>query len=252
MQRLKNKVAIITGAASGIGNSVAKIFVEEGASVVVADYNEEGAKTAAEQLRRVGTDGHAEAYKVDVSNEQSVTDLVVNAMATFGSIDILVNAAGILLMGNILETSLDDWQRSLAVNLTGTFLCTKTVLPSMLKNKSGSIINFSSSTGAYHATKNAAGYIASKGGVAALTRAVAVDFAEHNIRVNAVCPGPTNTRMLDNVSREQLRQLEARIPLGRVGERDEIAKTVLFLASSEASFITGATIAVDGGQTVNI
>ena len=250
MKRLENKVAVVTGAASGIGFAVAKLFVQQGARVLLVDRNIEMANSAASEISE--QDHKATAYQVNVTNEQEIQHMLDHVLATFGDIDILVNAADIFEVGTITETSLDSWNRVIAVNLTGTFLCSKAVVPSMIQKRGGSIINFSSSTGAYHATKNATAYIASKGGISALTRALAVDYAEYNIRTNAICPGPTNTPILAGLTPDKLSELQSKIPLERLAEPREIANTALFLASDESSFITGAMISVDGGQTVNL
>ena len=250
MKRLENKVAVVTGAASGIGFAVAKLFVQQGARVLLVDRNIEMVNSAASAINE--QDHKAAAYQVNVTNEQEVQQMLDHVLATFGDIDILVNAAGIFEVGTITETSLDSWNRVIAVNLTGTFLCSKAVVPTMIRKRGGSIINFSSSTGAYHATKNATAYIASKGGISALTRALAVDYAEYNIRTNAICPGPTNTPILAGLTPDKLSELQSKIPLERLAEPREIANTALFLASDESSFITGAMISVDGGQTVNL
>lgn len=251
MKRLREKVAIITGGASGIGKAVATLFAAEGAQVIVADYDGDQARSVATELNQ-NNGGQAKAIKVDVSSEKEVLDMVDEVQREFNSIDVLVNAAGILKLGNVLDLTLETWEQVLRVNLTGPFLCSKAVLPIMLKKGSGSIINFSSSTGASHATKNAVAYVTSKGGVALLTKSMAVDHAEHNIRVNAVCPGPTDTPMLSMLSKEDLESLKQTIPMGRLGSQEEIAKTVLFLASDDSSFVTGALIEVDGGQTATI
>lgn len=250
MKRLENKVTVITGAASGIGFAVAKLFVQQGARVLLVDRNIEMVNSAASEINE--QDHKAAAYQVNVTNEQEIQRMLDHVLATFGDIDILVNAAGIFEVGTITETSLDSWNRVIAVNLTGTFLCSKAVVPSMIRKRGGSIINFSSSTGAYHATKNATAYIASKGGISALTRALAVDYAEYNIRTNAICPGPTNTPILAGLTPDKLSELQSKIPLERLAEPREIANTALFLASDESSFITGAMISVDGGQTINL
>lgn len=250
MKRLREKVAIITGGASGIGKAVATLFAAEGAQVIVADYDGDQARSVVAEL--INNGGQAKAIKVDVSSEKEVLDMVDEVQRKFNSIDVLVNAAGILKLGNVLDLTLETWEQVLRVNLTGTFLCSKAVLPIMLKKRSGSIINFSSSAGASHATKNAVAYVTSKGGVTLLTKSMAVDHAEHNIRVNAVCPGPTDTPMLSMLSKEDLESLKQTIPMGRLGSQEEIAKTVLFLASDDSSFVTGALIEVDGGQTATI
>jgi NAD(P)-dependent dehydrogenase (short-subunit alcohol dehydrogenase family) len=249
--RLKDKVAIITGGGSGIGRASAELFAREGAKVVVADFNEKAGQEAVAAIRQAG--GEAIFVPVDVSDSAQVQRLVDTTLQAYGGIDILVNNAGILLFGTALDTSLQDWERVIAINLTGTFLVSKAVLPHMIARGGGSIVNLTSSTGAHDAAANTVAYVTSKGGVALLTRAMAIDHAKHNVRVNAVAPGPTDTPMLrDAMSPEQLDAFAATFPMGRLGRPEELARAILFLASDEASFVTGAILAVDGGQTAQV
>ncbi|PWH20877.1 MAG: short-chain dehydrogenase [Ardenticatenia bacterium] len=249
--RLKDKVAIITGGGSGIGRASAELFAREGAKVVVADFNEKAGQETVTAIRQAG--GEAIFVQVDVSDSVQVQRLVDTTLRAYGGIDILVNNAGILLFGTALDTSQQDWERVIAVNLTGTFLVSKAVLPYMIARGGGSIVNLTSSTGAHDAAANTVAYVTSKGGVALLTRAMAIDHAKHNVRVNAVAPGPTDTPMLrDAMSPEQLSAFAATFPMGRLGRPEELARAILFLASDEASFITGAILAVDGGQTAQV
>lgn len=249
--KLKDKVAVVTGGGSGIGAAVVRTFASEGATVVVGDFNDEAAKSVAASVTESG--GRALAVRMDVSDYQNVLEVVNHSVQQYDSVDILVNAAGIFKTGTVLETPVEAWNQVIQVNLTGTFNCSKAVLPHMISAGGGSIVNFSSSTGAYLATTNATAYVTSKGGVALLTKAMAGDYGSQNIRVNAVCPGPTNTPMLRNdVPEEQLKSISSRIPLGRLGEPEEVARAVLFLASEDSSFINGAVISVDGGQTAII
>lgn len=249
--RLKDKVAIITGGGSGIGRASAELFAHEGAKVVVADFNEKAGQETAAAIRRAG--GEAIFVRVDVSDPAQVQQLVNTTLQTYGGIDILVNNAGVLLFGTALDTSQEDWERVIAINLTGTFLVSKAVLPHMIARGGGSIVNLTSSTGAHDAAANTVAYVTSKGGVALLTRAMAIDHAKHNVRVNAVAPGPTDTPMLrEAMSPEQLAAFAATFPMGRLGRPEELARAILFLASDEASFVTGAILAVDGGQTAQV
>jgi NAD(P)-dependent dehydrogenase (short-subunit alcohol dehydrogenase family) len=249
--RLKDKVAIITGGGLGIGRASAELFAREGAKVVVADFNEKAGQEAVAAIRQAG--GEAIFVPVDVSDSAQVQRLVDTTLQAYGGIDILVNNAGILLFGTALDTSLQDWERVIAINLTGTFLLSKAVLPHMIARGGGSIVNLTSSTGAHDAAANTVAYVTSKGGVALLTRAMAIDHAKHNVRVNAVAPGPTDTPMLrDAMSPEQLDAFAATFPMGRLGRPEELARAILFLASDEASFVTGAILAVDGGQTAQV
>jgi meso-butanediol dehydrogenase/(S,S)-butanediol dehydrogenase/diacetyl reductase len=250
--RLEGKVAIVTGGGSGIGREIAVLFCREGASVVVADYKRDTAEDTVKKIR--ASNGNAISVKVDVTQPAQVKCLVDSALEAYEGVDILINNAGTLYFGTILDTDEKTWNRVISTNLTGTYLCSRAVLPHMIRRGGGSIINMSSSTGAHDAVGNSAAYITSKGGVALLTKAMAVDHAKDNVRVNAIAPGPTDTRMLrDNVTEEFLKKfvLET-IPMQRLAKPSEMAYTALFLASDEASFITGAIIPVDGGQTAHI
>ncbi|RMF76293.1 MAG: glucose 1-dehydrogenase [Chloroflexi bacterium] len=249
--RLKDKVALVTGGGSGIGRACAELFAEEGARVVVADYNAQTGEACAKAITDAGRD--AVFTSVDVSDATQVGAMVETALSTYGQIDVLFNGAGILLFGTALETSEADWNRVMAVNLTGTFLCCKAVLPHMIERGGGSIVNVSSSTGAHDAGRNTVAYVTSKGGVMLMTRALAIDYAQHNIRVNALCPGPTDTPMLHEFfSPEQLEAFANTFPMKRLGRPEELAYAALFLASDEASFVTGAMLAADGGQTAEV
>jgi NAD(P)-dependent dehydrogenase (short-subunit alcohol dehydrogenase family) len=249
--RLKNKIAIITGGGSGIGRETAILFSREGAKVVVADCNSPNGKDTVQNIQDNG--GEALYIDVDVSSSDQVTDMVDKTIKTHGCIDILFNNAGILYFGTVLDTSEEIWNKILSVNLTGTFHCCKAVLPHMIENRGGSIINMSSSTGAHDAGANAAAYVTSKGGVTLLTKAMAIDHAQDNIRVNAIAPGPTDTLMLKDVfSEDALIAFKNTLPVKRLGKPEEIAYTALYLASDEASFVTGAIFAIDGGQTAQV
>jgi NAD(P)-dependent dehydrogenase (short-subunit alcohol dehydrogenase family) len=249
--RLEGKVAIITGGGSGIGRAAAELFAREGAKVVVADYNAEAGQNALQAIKDSG--GEAVFVKVDVSDPDQVRTMVQTALDTYGGIDILFNNAGILLFGSVLDTELKDWNRLMSINLTGVFLCSQAVIPHMIERGGGSIINTSSSTGAHDVAANIAAYVTSKGGVTLLTRAMAVDHAKDHVRVNAIAPGPTDTPMLrDNMSAQALADFAATFPMKRLGRPEELAYAALFLASDEASFVTGAILAVDGGQTAQV
>jgi NAD(P)-dependent dehydrogenase (short-subunit alcohol dehydrogenase family) len=249
--RLPSQVAIVTGAASGIGLAVAKRFAAEGASVMLADASEQAGAEAAEQIRAAGY--HAQFATLDVSQPDQVTQVVEQTLKTFGDLDILFNGAGILTYGTVLETTVEAWQRLIAVNLTGTFLCSRAVLPHMVAKGRGVIINVSSTTGSHDACAHAAAYVSSKGGVTLLTRSMAIDFARHGIRVNAICPGPTDTPMLRKaLTPDQLEAFAKTYPMGRLGRPDELAAAALFLASEDASFVTGEMLHVDGGQTAEV
>lgn len=249
--RLKGKVAIVTGGGSGIGRATAMLFAREGARVVIADYEAQAGRDAAEAIKAGG--GEAVFVQTDVSDAAQVQRLAQAALDTYGGIDILFNNAGVLLFGTILTTGEKAWERLMAINLTGTYLVSRAVLPHMIARGGGSIINVTSSTGAHDAVANAAAYVASKGGVALLTKAMAIDHAADHVRVNAIAPGPTDTPMLrNNLSPDALAAFAATFPMQRLGRPEELAQAALFLASNEASFVTGAILAVDGGQTAQV
>ena len=249
--RLEGKVAIITGGGSGIGRATAELFAGEGARVVVADYNANAGQESAQAIK--SADGDALFVEVDVSDWGQVQHMVQATLDAYGGINILFNNAGVLAFGTVLDTDEVSWNRVISINLTGVFLCSRAVLPHMIARGGGCIINSSSSTGAHDAAGNTAAYVASKGGVALLTKAMAIDHAPDNIRVNAIAPGPTDTQMLrDNFSPEALEAFEATFPMKRLGQPSELAKAVLFLASDEASFVTGCVLPVDGGQTAQV
>jgi NAD(P)-dependent dehydrogenase (short-subunit alcohol dehydrogenase family) len=241
----------VTGAASGIARAAAQRFAAEGAAVVVADANTAGAGETVQLIRAAG--GAASSLHLDVSDEAQVHDAVDSVLKQYGPIDVLLNGAAILFYGTALETEPAAWQRMLAVNLTGTYLCCRAVLPAMIERGRGSIINIASTTGAHDACAHAVAYVSSKGGVHMFSRALAIDHARQGIRVNVICPGPTDTPMLrDAMTPEQLHAFANTFPMGRLGRPEEIAAAALFLASDDASFITGSVLYVDGGQTAEI
>ncbi len=249
--RLGNKVALVTGGASGIGEAVCLRFAEEGASVVIADRNSQGEQTA---RRIVEAGGRAYFVCGDVSRSVDAQRMVSFALNTCGVLDILVNNAGLDAWGSVLETDESVWDLILATNLKGVFLVSKAALSHMCERRTGSIVNVSSAGGLVGAPRLAA-YNASKGGVVVLSKNMALDYASYGIRVNAVCPGAVDTPMLRNAMtqlgspEDALAMFVGLQPLGRLGRADEVANAVLFLASDEASFVTGAALCVDGGLT---
>ena len=249
--RLAGKVAIVTGGGSGIGRAVARRFAAEGAAVAVADIAVDAAKAVAAEIQADG--GSAFGMGVDVRHAEQVQAVVDRVVLELGGVDVLMTAAGVLGFGSVVETEPDAWNRVIAVNLTGTYLCARAAIPRMVERGGGSIITVSSSTGAHDAAPGTAAYIASKGGVAMLTKAISVDHARQGIRANAIAPGPTDTPMLAGVmTPEELRAFGEAMPIGRLARPEELAAAALFLASDEASYVTGAIFAVDGGQTAKV
>lgn len=243
----KDKTVIVTGAGSGIGAATARAFSQAGASVTLADLDEDELREVADQLPSERT----LVRRTDVSKEKEVQALVDATVERFGGLDAIVNNAGILVEGTVAETSTADWERILAVNLTGVFLGSKAALPHLQRRK-GCIVNTASVSG-LGADKGMAAYNAVKGGVVNLTRAMAIDHGRSGVRVNSVCPSFTKTGMTDEMLEDKalIESFLDRIPLGRLGEPEDVAKAVLFLCSDYAGFVTGVNLPVDGGVTAS-
>ena len=246
---LEGKVALITGAGSGIGRATAKIFAREGARLVLADVVEDGGKQTLAMVADTGKD--AIFVKTDVSKQEDVDALIAKAVEAYGRIDCAFNNAGIEGKNGLThECERDNWDRVIAINLTGVWLCMKAEIAQMLKQgKGGAVVNTSSGAG-LAGVRGMPAYVAAKHGVAGLTRAAAIEYGKHNIRVNAVCPGPIRTPMMDRLLGKRP-DAEARFarggPLRRLGEPSEIGETVAWLCSDHASYVTGLPMPVDGG-----
>ncbi len=253
--RLQDKNAIVTGSGNGIGRAIAQRFASEGAKVTVAELEEESGRETVELIEQAG--GTAVFVQTDTSDSASVKAAMAAALAAHGEIDLLVNNAAAFVFGKIEDVTHDDWMKVFGVNVIGYANCVREVLPSMRRSNGGAIVNLAS-VSSFIAQPGFIPYNASKGAVAQLTRCLAMDLAEDNIRVNAVCPGTIRTRATDrHIASLGLDPEEAYVDFGknsilkRMGTPDEIASGVLFLASDEASFMTGAHIVIDGGATID-
>ena len=247
--RLAGKVALISGGARGMGAEEARLFVREGARVVFGDVLDADGKTVEEQIRAAG--GDARFVRLDVTSEDDWARAVETAERLFGRLDVLVNNAGIGGGRRIEETTLEEWERTMAVNSTGVFLGTRAVIPAMRRAGGGSIVNISSQLGLVGTDNSSPQYQASKGAVRLLTKATAIQYARDGIRANSVHPGPIVTPMTERrrADPEQYQLMLSRIPLGRYGRPEEVALAVLYLASDEAAFVTGSELVIDGGWT---
>jgi NAD(P)-dependent dehydrogenase (short-subunit alcohol dehydrogenase family) len=252
--KLEGRVAIVTGAAKGIGWGIAKIFVEEGAKVAVVDWDEENGRKTAAELKAAG--GDTVFIKCDVSKEDEVRAMTDMTLQTFKRIDILVNNAGVGVYKSFMDATMADWDRALGVNLKGQVYCSRQAVPQMQKQGKGAIVNISS-VHAFQTVNGVAPYATSKGGVFALTHAMAIDLAP-TIRVNAIAPGWVYTPLIQSIFDSyddpagQRREVERRALMKRIGRPEEIGYAAAFLASDEASFITGTQLFVDGGLTAQL
>jgi NAD(P)-dependent dehydrogenase (short-subunit alcohol dehydrogenase family) len=251
MMKLKGRVALITGGTEGMGYATAELFLREGAKVVVTGRSAEKGRKALAKMRGLG---EAAFVRGDVSKAKDAQRMVEGTVRRFGRIDILFNNAGVYVEKLAEDTSEDEWDRVLDINLKGTFLVSKYAIPYMKRQRSGSIINNSSDAGLV-GNRSCPAYCASKGAVTIMTKAMALDYAKYNIRVNSVNPGTIDTPMLAYEAKASgnrkayLKKMDEENPIGRIGRPDEVAQAVLFLASDAASFVTGAALSVDGGLT---
>jgi len=243
--RLEGKVAIITGAGSGIGKETALLFAREGAKIAVADYVPEAGEETVRQIREGG--GQATFIKTDVSKASDAERMVMETVRAYGKLDILSNNAGILgEAGSVGETTEENWDRVIAINLKSVFLCSKYAVGEMIKTGGGVIISTASAMGLVGFPGNAA-YNSSKGGVIQFTKTMALEYASNNIRVNCICPGLISTPMGESFGQRFIDWFVKQTPMGRWGRPEEIAQAALYLASDESSFVTGTALVVDGG-----
>jgi len=251
MGRLNGKVALITGAAGGIGRTAALRFAAEGARVMLADVDDEPGEAAAAEIRGAG--GEAAFVHADVTRSADAEAMVAATVGQFGRLTVLFNNAGVFMPGDesVTATAEDVWDRVIAINLKGVFLGCRHGIPAMLASGGGSIVNMASFVALMGAATPQIAYTASKGGVLAMTREIAVEFARQGIRANALCPGPVETPLLHSLlgGEEHRARRLVHVPAGRFGTSDEIASGALFLASDESSYMTGAALVVDGGIT---
>lgn len=245
MGRLENRIAIVTGAGQGIGRAIALGMAREGAGLVIADLDEANAGAIKREIERVG--GKASALYTDISNEGSVRGMIDHTLNEHGRVDILVNNAGIFPTSSVEEMAEEEWDRVIGTNLIGTFLCSRAVVSHLLTQRSGRIISLTSGR-AFQGARHGAHYAASKAGIIAFSKSLALELAPYGITVNVICPGITDTAQpRGHQTEEQIYAQGQRIPLGRIGQPEDLAGPAIFLASDAAGFITGQTILVNGG-----
>jgi 2-hydroxycyclohexanecarboxyl-CoA dehydrogenase len=249
--RLRDRVAIVTGAASGIGRAIVGAFAREGARVAIADVNEAGGVEVAREIVKDG--GTAAAWRVDITDAAAVAAMVEDVVARWGTVHVLVNNAGWDRPMPFVETTPEFWDRILAINLRGAIACTHAVLPHMIRQEAGKIVSIASDAGRVGSTGEAV-YSAAKGGIIAFTKTIAREVARHRINVNCVCPGPSETPLFQQEfvapSPRLAESLKRVIPWGRLGTPEDVAPAVVFLASDEAGFVTRQTLSVSGGLTM--
>jgi len=245
MKRLENRIAIVTGAGQGIGKAIALGMAREGAALVIADLNEANAGAVKGEIERVG--GKASALYTDISNEESVRGMIDATLNEYGRVDILVNNAGIFPTSPVEAMQEEEWDRVIDTNLVGTFRCSKAVVPHLLTQRSGRIISLSSGR-AFQGARHGAHYAASKAGIIGFSKSLALELAPYGITVNVICPGITDTAQpRGHQTEEQIYAQGQRIPLGRIGQPEDLAGPAVFLASDAGGFITGQTILANGG-----
>ncbi len=246
---LMKRAAIVTGAAQGIGRGIAELLAQYGASVVVNDTNMKEAQAVSNEIREHG--GKSMSFKADISQYKQVRDLFKHAVAKFGTVDILVNNAGILYPTRFEDIAESEWRKVIDINLTGVFLCSKEAFLIMKQKRYGKIVNISSTAAKTASTFGGAHYTASKSGVSGLTRHLAREGAQYGINVNAVCPGSIDTPMVrSKATPDRIDEVVGKIPFGRLGTSEEVAHLTLFLCSDAASYITGASFDITGGELI--
>jgi NAD(P)-dependent dehydrogenase (short-subunit alcohol dehydrogenase family) len=243
--KLEGKIAFVTGFGSGLGQAIAVMFAKEGALVAGTSKTEAKGQETIRTIQKAG--GRALFRPGDVGNAAQMKSLIEETVEQFGGLDIVVNSAGVRTNGSITEITEEQWDVTLDANLKGPFVVSRLAIPEMIKRGGGVIIHIAARSGMLGQAGRAA-YCASKGGLVRLTEAMAMDHAKDRIRVNCICPGPTRTPMVDTSTAEKLARYRTRVPLGRIGEPDDVAYAALYLASDEASFVTGAILPVDAGM----
>jgi meso-butanediol dehydrogenase / (S,S)-butanediol dehydrogenase / diacetyl reductase len=243
--KLEGKVAFVTGFGSGLGQAIAVMFAKEGAWVAGTSRTEAKGRETVQKIEQAG--GKAHFRSGDVANSEQMKSVIAETVERFGGLDIVVNSAGVRTNGSITEITEEQWDLTLNANVKGAFVVSRLAIPEMVKRGGGVILHIAARSGMLGQAGRAA-YCASKGGLVRLTEAMAMDHAKDRIRVNCICPGPTRTPMVDTSTPEKLARYRTRVPLGRIGEPDDVAYAALYLVSDDASFVTGAILPVDAGM----